>query len=326
MKLNALFYQSSFERIRPRLEALDVQITPILLAASGEMIEGGAEPDIGWVSPECFIEGNFARYMKRALAAPALRWLQSGAAGYDGPAFAEALNKGVRLSTNKGSSVSIAEYVLGAVLDHFHGGPERRAAQHAAEWKPFSLREIGGTHWLIIGFGSIGQEVARRAKAFGCRITGVRRDSRPHPLADQLVTPDRMPDILPTADVVVLSLPLNHQTADLVNRAFLNRLQPTTVLVNVGRGGLVDEAALLEALDAGAFQHAILDVFKTEPLPPESPFWHHPRVTLTAHLSGMGSGLTHRSDDLFITNLQRFLNGEPLLNEVDAQQVGGGKS
>src|SRR5690606_32854438 len=118
-------------------------------------------------------------------AAPALRWLQSGAAGYDHPVFAELLRKGTRLSTNKGSSASIAEYVLATVLDHFHGGPQRRAGQASTTWKPFAMREIGGSHWVIIGFGSIGQEVARRAKAFGCRITGVRRDARPDPLADQ---------------------------------------------------------------------------------------------------------------------------------------------
>ena len=125
-------------------------------------------------------------------------------------------------------------------------------------------------------------------------------------------------------DVVVLSLPLNANTANMVDAAFLAAMKPGSVLVNVGRGGLVDEAALLAALDAGKPEHAILDVFQTEPLPAESRFWSHPRVTATPHASPMGSGLQARSDALFVDNLTRYLAGEPLLNEVSAKDVLGG--
>jgi phosphoglycerate dehydrogenase-like enzyme len=179
------------------------------------------------------------------------------------------------------------------------------------------------SRWLIIGFGAIGQETARRARAFGAHITGVRRSRGSHELADAMIGPEDVAAHLPRADVVVLSLPLSKQTENMIDAKFLGAMKADGVLVNVGRGGLVDEDALLKALDAGRPEFAILDVFRAEPLPEDSPFWKQPRVALSAHSSAIGRGLSARADELFLENLTRFAAGKPLLNETDPKDVTG---
>jgi phosphoglycerate dehydrogenase-like enzyme len=188
-----------------------------------------------------------------------------------------------------------------------------------------AFREVLDSEWLIIGFGAIGQAVAQRAKGFGARVTGVRRNQDAHPLADRIAPMSALPDLLAQADVVVLCTPLTADTRHLVDARFLAAMKPASVIVNVGRGGLVDEPALLAALDAGTPEHAVLDVFETEPLPQDSPFWGHPRVTLTPHSSGITSGQWSRNETLFLDNLKLFLSGEPLLNVADPKDVLAGQ-
>jgi phosphoglycerate dehydrogenase-like enzyme len=321
-----LLYEPAYRRIRDRIADLS-GIELLFMNREGEIHEGECEigvddarPEVGWATNDLF-GGPIRDYMIALLKSPSLRWLQSGAAGFDNPVFAQIVAKGARLTTNHSQSVGMAEYVLTTVLDHFQRGPERRKAQTAREWARLPYREVMVSRWLIVGFGAIGQEVARRARSFGAHITGIRRTKTAHELADVMLAPTDLLPALSNADVVVLSLPLMTDTEALVDTKFLTAMKPTSVLVNVGRGGLVDEAALLEGLDRGAPGHAILDVFRTEPLPADSPFWHHPRVTLSGHASAIGSGLTARTDALFVENLGRYLRGEPLLNEADPADV-----
>jgi phosphoglycerate dehydrogenase-like enzyme len=274
--------------------------------------------DLAWASPDLFMDGHINLFLDLALTLPGLCWLQSGAAGTDNPRFGKLLAKGVRLTTNSAPAISIAEYVLACVLDHYQRGPERRAAQRAARWSPLPFREIAGSAWLIIGFGAIGRAVAQRVRAFGAHVTGVRRRQGIDPDAEQMATPHSLPDLLPLADVVVLAIPLAADTRNFADDDFFARLKPGCVFVNVGRGLLVDETALLSALDQGRIGQAVLDVCRIEPLPDDNILWRHPKITLTAHLAGMGSGLLERSDRLFLDNLQRLLDGRPLLNEVAA--------
>ena len=159
-------------------------------------------------------------------------------------------------------------------------------------------------------------------RPFGARIVGVRRTAGAHPLADAMGSLDEVKSLLPAADVVVLSTPLNDATRNMADAAFFAAMQPKSVLVNVGRGGLVDEPALLAALDAGAPEFAVLDVFATEPLPADSPFWDHPKVALCPHASSFGSGQAARNDAVFLENLRRRLAGEPLLYEADPRDLG----
>jgi phosphoglycerate dehydrogenase-like enzyme len=324
----ALIYETSWRRLAERMPAhgaLDVMV----MTVNGEITLNGApvapedaRPQIGWPNLDIFGAPAARRpYIRTLLDSPDLQWVQTAAAGVDDPMFARIVSKGARLTTNHSQAVGISEYVLAGVLDHFQRGPERRTAQAERRWAQLPFREIAGTAWLAIGFGAIGEAVAQKARAFGARVTGVRRSPGPHPAADAMATPDQLPTLLGAADVVVLSTPLSPQTAGMVDAAFLAAMKPGAVFVNVGRGGLVNEAALLAALDAGRIEHAVLDVFQSEPLEADSRFWDHPRVSLTGHASALGSGLAARGDELFLENLGRYLAGEPLLNEVSAEEV-----
>jgi phosphoglycerate dehydrogenase-like enzyme len=316
-----LAYAPAWERVCGRVAT--PLGSPILLERDGVIRRQGlpVDPasvriDIGWASPDLFMDGFANPLLDFALAAPGLRWMQSGSAGIDNPRFPRLLAKGVRVTTNHAQAVSIADYVLAGVLDHYQRGPERRAAQRDAAWRQLPFREIAGTEWLVIGFGAIGKAVAQRARAFGARVTGVRRTMAERIGADEVVPPEALPMLLPKADIVVLTLPLGVETRDYADADFFARLKPGCVFVNVARGLLVDEAALLAALDRGMVGHAVLDVCRAEPLPDDSPLWRHPKIALTGHLAGMGSGLLARSDLLFLENLGRFLSDRPLLHEA----------
>jgi phosphoglycerate dehydrogenase-like enzyme len=324
-----LIFEPSYRRLESRLAAFGDGLECVLMQPDGAMtlngapLAGPADPEIGWFNSELYFNPPRARdYAAALLGSATLKWVQSSAAGYDERVFV-LLSKKARLTTNHSQAIGMAEYVLSTVLDHMQGGASRRRDQADHRWNLAPYREVMGTEWLIVGFGAIGQETARRARAFGARITGVRRSLGDDPLADVMATPDQLPDLLPKADVVVLSLPLNRHTEGMVDAAFLAAMNPASIFVNVGRGGLVDEDALLAALDSGKPEHAILDVVRTEPLPSESPIWEHPRVALTSHCSGIGSGVAARTDALFLENVRRYLAGEALLNEVDAKEVAG---
>jgi len=323
-----LAYEPSLKRIAARLPASAKDVEFVTVDDTGALKLNGQEiaiedanPEIGWMAVELFGSPASRNFFITLLKAPALKWVQSAAAGFDNPAFKSLVGNGARLTTNNAQAHSMAEYVLWGVLDHFQRGGERRAAQAKHDWARLAYREIGRMNWLIIGFGAIGQAVAVRAAGFGAHITGVRRTPGPHPLANAMATPDQVKSLLPQADVVVLLVPLSPATAGMVDADFLGAVKPGSMLVNVGRGDLIDEAALLAALEAGKPEHALLDVFHEEPLPAGSPFWDHPRVTLTGHASSMGDGLGPRGESLFLDNLNRYLTGQPLLNEADPKDV-----
>ncbi|MHB8528171.1 MAG: D-2-hydroxyacid dehydrogenase [Caulobacteraceae bacterium] len=328
--IRLLIFEPALRRIEAELAPLSSRLTPILVGADGELRLDGqvidaeaARPDAAWASAELFESPAARAFMIAVLKAPRLRWLQSPAAGFDHPIFRQVVEKGARLTTSHGQAVGMAEYVMAGVLDHFQRGAERRAAQAERAWRRLAFREVMASHWLMFGFGAVGQAVAERARAFGAKVTGVRRDPAPHPLADEIASPDALAEPLALADVVVLCAPLSEATRGVANAAFFSAMKEGSVLVNVARGGLVDEAALLEALDAGRPEHAILDVFAEEPLPATSRLWGHPRLTLTAHASGITAGQDRRNQAVFLENLERFLDGAPLLNEAEPTDVIG---
>lgn len=306
-----------------RLDILSMDDSGVVTCA-GEIVETGcAQPDIAWLNATLSSSGAARAFVGELFKAPRLQWVQSAAAGFDHPLFAGLVSRGVKLSTSHVHSEPIADYVLAGVLDHFQRGPDRRADQTNRVWRTPTFREINASRWLIIGFGSIGQAVARRARAFGAEVVGVRRNPVADALADRVVSLEALQTELGRADVVVLCAPLNSRTRHMADARFFSAMTPGAVLVNVGRGALVHEADLLAALDRGVPAHAVLDVFETEPLPPESPFWAHARVSLTAHTASETDAVDVRNATLFLDNLDRYLTGKPLVNLVEPADVVG---
>jgi phosphoglycerate dehydrogenase-like enzyme len=313
-----LLYEPAFRRLESRLAEFDGKVAPIIVNSEGQLPANTDQADIEivWASPDLFIDGALKSFMVHVRDAHGLRWFQCGSAGYDNPLLRQVIDRGASFSINPAPAVSVAEYVMTSVLGQFQGTAKRRESAAAHMWAPAGFREVAESRWLIVGFGAIGRRVARLAKAFDARVVGVNRHGGSDEWADEMCTPATLTRALPDADVVVIALPLNASTRGLVNGPFLGRMKPSSVLVNVARGAILDEAALLEALDRGTPAHALLDVFAAEPLPRTSPLWTHPQVSITAHVAGMGGGLLARSDRFFLENLRRYLAGEDVVGRV----------
>ncbi len=318
-----LLHASAHERIKDRLSTLDPALNVITMQTDGALHRNGApiEMDdinahIFWASIDFLVGGPVREAMVAVLKSDTVRWVQTASAGLDAPVWQMILDKGIKLTNSDAQAIAIAEYVLANVMAEFQPTFERREAQSAHEWKRFPFRELANTNWLIVGFGHIGSEIGRRAKAFGAHVTGVRNSGNPHKLADHVITQSEIHASLSTQDVVVLACPLTEATKNMVDGNFLSAMNSKAVLVNIGRGQLIDEGALIKALNKGKPQAAILDVFQTEPLPKDDPLWDHPKVRVTAHTSAFGSGTRDRGDDLFLENLSRYLNDKALRNEI----------
>ncbi|MBL8554128.1 MAG: D-2-hydroxyacid dehydrogenase [Phenylobacterium sp.] len=326
--MRLLIHEKSYRRNQPAIDALGPAVELLLIDDTGEIRAGGeavsvddARPQAAWANTDTFFSGAGRPFMTAVLKSPDLKWVQSGAAGFDNPVFGQIVQKGARLTTSHGQAVGMADYVMWGVLDVLQDGPARRAAQAAHDWTRRPFREIAGTRWVVFGFGAIGQGVAVRARAFGAHVTGVRRNPAPEPCADRIAAPSELLDLLPDADVWVLAAPATAETRHVAGAEAFSRMKPGSILVNVGRGALVDEPALLAALDRDAPAHAVLDVFEAEPQPADGPFWDHPKVTLTPHSSGMSAGNPVRNDATFLENLRRFLAGDPLEGEARPEDV-----
>lgn len=316
-------------------ERLDAELAPLLdninlykmheggkITFNGEPVDP-ADADIhyGWFSRDVMFGGYGREYAVQLLKSPNLKWVQSASAGLDNPFFAKLAGKGIRMTNSDAQAPAIAEYVIASVLERYQGFVERRQHQTNHNWQDNDFRELYNSNWLVIGYGNIGRRVGIRAKAFEANVTGVKRSSVDSPGADQIITYADIQNVLPEQDVVVLACALTEDTKEMVNETFLAGMKKDAVLVNIGRGDLIDETALLKTLDSDQIDYAILDVFHTEPLPTESPFWDHPRVLLTPHSSNRGGGTNERGDRLFMQNLTALVKGEPLINEVDTKEL-----
>ncbi len=257
-----------------------------------------------------------------------LRWVHSTAAGVAGLLpLSYFLARGVAVTNSRGiQAVPIAEHVIGALLVLARRFNLMRDAQREHRWIqneltheawPWSLQRRNMT---ILGFGTIGREVARRAHAFGMRVTGVRRrvDQPASPFVDRIVAPDRLNDALDGCDVLVISAPSVAETDRLIGAEQIALLNPGAIIINVARGKIIDDAALLAALQDGRLGGAVLDVFDREPLDAASPLWDLPNVIISPHIAGVRPDHWDEVIDLFSENLRRFQRGEPLLNLVNS--------
>lgn len=250
-----------------------------------------------------------------------LRFIQILGAGVDALLPAPDLPPHVRIANGRGISGSVmAEYALGWMLHFARRVPRNREQQDRHEWRMYAPSSLEGATCGILGLGAIGEAVARRARAFGMRVLATRRTPRPSPHADEVLGPDAVPRVLAESDYVVVILPLTPETRGRLDAALLSRLRPEAVLVNMARGGILDEAALAALLREGRLRGAVLDVFEEEPLPESSPLWDVPNLVVTPHVAGFSRDYLPRSFENFADNLQRFERGEPLRNEVDRER------
>lgn len=282
----------------------------------GERVDGDAEAiEIVFFSGDVYPQRT--RYLAKALVnAKKLRWFHSFSAGVDHPWFQRLLEQGVQLTTSAGASaVPIAHTVMLYLLALSRDLRGWIRDQDRAIWNERHIVDLQGKLLGVVGVGHIGAEVARLGRAFGMRVIGIRRSPRGDepcetwPLA-------RLDDLLAEVDYLVLALPLNDASTRVISAERLARMKRSAFIVNVGRGGVIDEPALVAALERGALAGAGLDVFDVEPLPAESRLWQLPNVIVTPHSSGTNPGNNERACQIFLDNLARYQAGEPLHNRV----------
>jgi phosphoglycerate dehydrogenase-like enzyme len=259
-------------------------------------------------------------YAQVLAAAPAVRWIHTPSAGVDGVLIPQVIESDIVLTNSAGAhAVPIAEFVLLFVLGHAKN-VRYFARFQASEWETghdMPLQELPNKTILILGLGAIGQEVAVRAAAFGMRVLGSRRTPRPTAGVDQVVGEDAWRALLPAADFIVVATPHTPATHGMVNAAAFAQMKPSAYLINIARGDIIDEHALLAALRQGQIAGAALDTPPQEPLPPEHPLWREPNCWITPHISWSSPLTMERAKGFFFENLRRFRAGEPLINIVD---------
>jgi phosphoglycerate dehydrogenase-like enzyme len=279
----------------------------------------------GWLSSDAF-----DRLLARA---PQLKWVHSATSGVERALTPASRQRGLIVTNARGVfSRPIAEYVLMMILSVSRRLPQLLELQRERTWQPLEGAELRDVTVGIVGLGSIGRAVGALATAFGCRVVAVRRRpegtddaaagdaeerSYGEVMLDRVGGPETLPELLGESDFIVLAAPLTPETEDMIDAETLAMVKPGAWLINVARGRLIDERALIRALRDGPLGGAVLDTFRDEPLPPMSSFYDLPNVIVTPHTAWSSGRVLDRSVELFCDNLRRFANGEPLLNVVD---------
>lgn len=279
-----------------------------------------ARAEIAYFSSDVFPEFS-KQFFSATRKAPGLKWLQVFNAGVDHPVFASILERGVRLTTSSGSAAEpIAQTAITGMLYLARNFPRWMAGQRNRKWDqmlpPEFPRDLRGQVMLIYGLGKIGMEIARLARLLGLRVIGVRRNAVKTEHVDEIHTADKLAELLPKSDWLTLACPLNDETRGMVDAALLAKLPRGARVINICRGEVVDEPALIAALQSGHLGGAYLDVFAQEPLPADSPLWEMPNVVVTPHNSAASAGNDARINAIFLDNLKRWKNNQPLINEV----------
>jgi phosphoglycerate dehydrogenase-like enzyme len=271
------------------------------------------DADALWLWP-AFYDAELVPVLARH--APRLRWLQVLTMGYD-PLVAHGVPAGLAI-TNAGDSYAptVAEHAVATLLALVRRLPEMRANAVNSTWEQSIAARIGTLNdatVAVLGFGNIGKEIAIRLRAFGARVLAVTRSGRTDPLADESASVAQLHDVLARVDAIIVAVPLDATTRHLIDARALAALRPHALLVNIARGGIVDTAALREALASGRLGGAAIDVTEPEPLPADDPLWTMPNVIVTPHVAGYGGDVpARRILALLDRNLAHFINHRPL--------------
>jgi glyoxylate/hydroxypyruvate reductase A len=328
------------ERIRKVDERLDVVYEPDLLprpryAADhvGAPLQRSPEQEARWQAllgrADVLFDFDYTHAAELPELAPRVRWVQSTSAGIGQfvkrRRYTERMPRTVFTTASGVHAQPLAEFCVLAVLAFSRGLFTMIEAQRRQHWERFAGTDLRGRTVVIFGHGAIGAEVSRAARSLGMRAVGVRRtrageDPAAHHV-DELYPPSALGEILPRAEFLVLAAPHTPETEGVIGRRELALMPRGAVLINVGRGALVDEEALADALRTGHLGGAALDVFEEEPLPPTSPFWSMPNVLVSPHSASTSDRENARLTDLFCENLRRFLGGEPLRNVLDVERL-----
>jgi phosphoglycerate dehydrogenase-like enzyme len=278
--------------------------------------------DAAFVSTDMSQSDEMRRFFGAVRRAPALQWVHIGWAGSDAPVIQELMDRGVKVSNSSGvTSEPIALTVIGAMLA-FHRGFLRWAdLQRRHEWaqlpRSAAPPDLRGQTMTVLGLGAIGEHVARMGRALGLHVIGVRRrEAGEAEHIDEWAPPDALDRLLPRTDWLVVTVPLTGATRRMIDARALALLPRGAHILNVARGAICDEQALIEALRSGHLGGAYLDVFETEPLPPESPLWDMPNVIVSPHDSSPSAGNDARAEAIFLEELERWVNGDPLTRLV----------
>jgi len=298
MSAKVAIHENALNHIEQRLNelALDIQILPY--DNSGQFTINGQKQSPGeididyfWLSYQSAAEDDRKIAFQTAVACKSINVLQTFNAGLDDPYYKKISDRGIRICNSSAQAVAISEYVMAQVMSFIHPIDLQREQQQRKIWNRTPFRELSRMQWLIIGFGPIGQQLAEKVKAFGATTSVIRRSTTAGPNTDRVGTLDDLNQFLPEADVIVLACPLNASTRGFADSSFFEAIKDNAVLVNIARGALLNDAALISALDSGRLACAIVDVFHEEPLPQDNPLWSHPGVRLTPHTSFNGDGV-----------------------------------
>jgi D-2-hydroxyacid dehydrogenase (NADP+) len=276
--------------------------------------------------PDTDIFVGYSLRAEQLTHAKKLKWIHSTAAGVAQLMYPELRDSGIVVTNPSGVfSAPMAEHTVGLLLALARNFPDSTRHQDRSHWgqqeiwdRPQRLTELSGQVLLIVGFGSIGRELAKRASAFDMRVWGVTRSGRGDTThAERIVPASQMEETLPHADYVVIAAPETTETRHLIGAPQIARMKPGACLINVGRGSLLDESALLQALEVGTLGGAALDVTSLEPLPRDSPLWKAPNLFITPHTSAVSDRLWRRETALLIDLLERWFDGREMFNQVD---------
>ncbi|HXJ40055.1 MAG TPA: D-2-hydroxyacid dehydrogenase [Bryobacteraceae bacterium] len=265
--------------------------------------------------------GSKAELQKVLARAPKLEWIQTRSAGLDSVLFPELIEGPVTLTNGSGTfSQSLGEFVITGALYWAKDLPRMQKAKAERRWEVFDIFELSTQTIGIVGHGDIGRAIARRAKAFGMRVLALRRDIAPRPGdedVDKVYPNAELHTMLPECDYVVVAAPLTPTTKHLMSTAEFNVMKPSAIIMNVGRGPVIDEAAMAEALRTRRIRGAALDVFEVEPLPADSPIWDLDNVLMSAHTADHTQDWLEDAVVFFMNQFARWKSGEPLKNVVD---------